>query len=69
MHEKTLYFHLENFEFYVVYDRNTQHFCGFFSKELKSVGNFNLACIVVLPPYQKSGLGKLLIDLSMIYQL
>ena len=74
MHEKTLFYHLDNFEFYVVYDMSPMDpgsdpgwngvFCGFFSRELESVEGWNLNCVVVLPPYRRSGLGKLLIDLS-----
>jgi hypothetical protein len=37
---------------------------GYFSKEKNSPQGYNLACIMVLPPYQRSGYGKLLIDIS-----
>lgn len=36
---------------------------GFFSKEKDSEEN-NLACIIVFPPYQKQGFGRLLIQFS-----
>ena len=37
---------------------------GFFSKEKRSWNEHNLACIFVLPPWQKKGLGKILTELS-----
>jgi histone acetyltransferase MYST1 len=37
---------------------------GFFSKEKKSWDEYNLACILVLPPYHRRGLGKMLIAFS-----
>jgi len=37
---------------------------GFFSKEKISWDDYNLACILVFPPFQKKGLGKLLIAFS-----
>jgi histone acetyltransferase MYST1 len=37
---------------------------GFFSKEKKSWDDYNLACILVLPPYHRQGIGKLLIAFS-----
>ncbi|KAI3647019.1 hypothetical protein MP228_007240 [Amoeboaphelidium protococcarum] len=64
MKEKTTFFYLEGFDFYVTYSMKDKSLLGFFSKELDSVGGWNLACIVVLPPYQKTGIGKLMIDLS-----
>ncbi|KAF5095848.1 hypothetical protein D0Z00_002988 [Geotrichum galactomycetum] len=41
-----------------------QRVIGFFSKERVSFDNFNLACINVFPPFQKRGLGRLLISYS-----
>ena len=40
---------------------------GYFSKEKDSDQNYNLSCIMVLPPFQRCGYGKFLIDFS--YQL
>lgn len=37
---------------------------GFFSKEKMSWDNNNLACILVFPPWQKQGLGQLLMGAS-----
>ncbi|EPQ61148.1 hypothetical protein GLOTRDRAFT_113584 [Gloeophyllum trabeum ATCC 11539] len=63
---KTLYFDMENFMFYVLTDADSQrdHVLGFFSKEKVSYDDYNLACIVVLPPYQRKGYGMLLIEFS-----
>ncbi|OHE91263.1 MOZ/SAS family protein [Colletotrichum orchidophilum] len=40
------------------------HIIGFFSKEKMSWDNNNLACILVFPPWQKKGLGALLMGVS-----
>ncbi|KZT22090.1 acyl-CoA N-acyltransferase [Neolentinus lepideus HHB14362 ss-1] len=63
---KTLYFDMENFMFYVLTDADSQrdHVLGFFSKEKVSYDDYNLACIVVLPPYQRKSYGMLLIEFS-----
>lgn len=37
---------------------------GFFSKEKMSWDNNNLACILVFPPWQRKGLGKILMGVS-----
>jgi histone acetyltransferase MYST1 len=37
---------------------------GYFSKEKDSLNSNNLACILVLPPYQRKGYGKFLISFS-----
>lgn len=52
--------------FYILTDADSQrdHVLGFFSKEKISYDDYNLACIVVLPPYQKKGYGMLLIEFS-----
>ncbi|KAH9982084.1 acyl-CoA N-acyltransferase [Lactifluus volemus] len=63
---KTLFFDCDNFLFYIFTDADSQrdHVLGFFSKEKVSYDDYNLACIVVLPPYQKKGYGMLLIEFS-----
>lgn len=63
---KSIFFHVMNFEFYVVYGKVEQEFkpMGFFSKELLSWEENNLACICVFPPYQRHRLGSLLISFS-----
>ncbi|KAF6814769.1 MOZ/SAS family protein [Colletotrichum plurivorum] len=40
------------------------HVVGFFSKEKMSWDNNNLACILVFPPWQRKGLGALLMGVS-----
>lgn len=54
------------FVFYVLceVDEFGAHIAGYFSKEVASVDGYNLACILVLPPYQRRGYGKFLISLS-----
>ncbi|EFO19584.1 histone acetyltransferase MYST1 [Loa loa] len=61
---KTLFFDVETFLFYVLceVDEVGAHVVGHFSKERLSANN--LACIMVLPPFQRKGYGKLLIQLS-----
>lgn len=63
---KTLYFDVAPFLFYVMteFDKDGFHILGYFSKEKNSFLNYNVSCILTLPPYQKQGYGKLLIDLS-----
>ncbi|KAJ8497123.1 hypothetical protein ONZ51_g655 [Trametes cubensis] len=69
---KTLFFDCDNCThsravlFYILTDADSQrdHVLGFFSKEKVSYDDYNLACIVVLPPYQKKGYGMLLIEFS-----
>ncbi|EIW86217.1 acyl-CoA N-acyltransferase [Coniophora puteana RWD-64-598 SS2] len=63
---KTIFFDCDNFLFYILTDADSQrdHVIGFFSKEKVSYDDYNLACIVVLPPYQRKGYGMLLIEFS-----
>lgn len=63
---KTLYFDVLPFVFYILteVDRHGCHLVGYFSKEKDSSENNNLACILTLPPYQRKGYGKFLIDFS-----
>lgn len=44
--------------------RSTCILCGFFVQEKESTEDYNVACILTLPPYQKKGFGKLLIEFS-----
>ncbi|KAL2171772.1 hypothetical protein VTG60DRAFT_1770 [Thermothelomyces hinnuleus] len=44
--------------------RNRSQIVGFFSKEKMSWDNNNLACILVFPPWQRKGLGSLLMGVS-----
>jgi len=63
---KTLYYDVEPFLFYVLTecDEHGCHPVAYFSKEKYSEGDFNLACILTLPPYQKKGYGRFLIAFS-----
>ncbi|XP_053950681.1 histone acetyltransferase KAT8-like [Anastrepha ludens] len=63
---KTLYYDVEPFYFYVLceIDKRGAHIVGYFSKEKESPENNNVACILILPPYQRKGYGKLLIAFS-----
>lgn len=66
LNHKSVMFDVELFYFYVLceVDQYGAHFVGYFSKEKDlSMGN-NLACILILPPHQQKGYGKLLIDFS-----
>ncbi|CAD7695860.1 unnamed protein product [Ostreobium quekettii] len=63
---KTLYYDVDLFLFYVMceVDERGAHIVGYFSKEKHSEEGYNLACILVLPPYQRKGYGKFLISMS-----
>lgn len=62
---KTLYYYVPPFKFYALTEDSGKfsRVVGYFSKE---IGNdeYNLACILILPPYQQKGYGKFLIALS-----
>ncbi|KAH6921166.1 hypothetical protein HPB50_027850 [Hyalomma asiaticum] len=57
---------LDPYLFYVLTanDRRGRHIVGYFSKEKFSVEDYNVACILVLPPYQRRGFGRLLVEFS-----
>lgn len=57
--------------FYILTDADStrDHVMGFFSKEKLSYDDYNLACIVVLPPFQRMGYGMLLIEFSKFLRL
>lgn len=63
---KTLYYDTDPFLFYVMteFDNHGFHIVGYFSKEKESSEDYNVACILTLPPYQRKGYGKLLIEFS-----
>ncbi|XP_021205742.2 histone acetyltransferase KAT7 isoform X3 [Bombyx mandarina] len=63
---KTLYYDVEPFLFYVMTNADSEgcHIVGYFSKEKNSFLNYNVSCILTLPPYQRQGYGRLLIDFS-----
>ncbi|XP_032518200.1 histone acetyltransferase Tip60 isoform X4 [Danaus plexippus] len=63
---KTLYYDTDPFLFYVMteFDSRGFHIVGYFSKEKESTEDYNVACILTLPPYQRKGYGTLLIEFS-----
>jgi len=72
---KTLYYDVDPFLFYVLTDSRPDkrkgssegtehHVLGYFIKEKASEMDYNLACILTFPAYQRRGLGTLLISLS-----
>lgn len=63
---KTLYYDTDPFLFYVMTDLDERgfHIVGYFSKEKESTEDYNVACILTMPPYQRKGYGKLLIEFS-----
>uniref|UniRef100_A0A1B6E5G0 histone acetyltransferase n=1 Tax=Clastoptera arizonana TaxID=38151 RepID=A0A1B6E5G0_9HEMI len=63
---KTLYYDTDPFLFYVMTDSDDRgfHIVGYFSKEKESTEDYNVACILTMPPYQRKGYGKLLIEFS-----
>lgn len=63
---KTLYYDTDPFLFYIMteYDNRGFHIVGYFSKEKESSEDYNVACILTLPPYQRKGYGKMLIAFS-----
>merc|ERR1719192_2443292 len=63
---KTLYYDTDPFLFYVMCECDNKgcHIVGYFSKEKESSEDYNVACILTLPPYQRKGYGKLLIEFS-----
>ena len=63
---KNLYYDVDPFYFYIVteVDEAGAHIVGYFSKEKCSAEDYNLACILTFPQYQKCGYGKFIISLS-----
>ncbi|KAJ2519937.1 Histone acetyltransferase [Coemansia sp. RSA 1939] len=63
---KTLYYDVDPFLFYIMAKRDDRgcHIIGYFSKEKESAENYNLACILTLPQYQRMGFGRVLIQFS-----
>lgn len=63
---KTLYYDVEPFLFYILTECDNRgcHLIGYFSKEKNSPDDYNLACILILPPYQRQGFGTFLISFS-----
>ncbi|XBW35938.1 hypothetical protein QEN19_001510 [Hanseniaspora menglaensis] len=63
---KTLYYDVDPFLFYCMTRRDEygHRLVGYFSKEKMSQENYNVACILTLPQYQRKGYGRLLIEFS-----
>eukprot|EP00753_Platysulcus_tardus_P000946 PLAT10795.1.p1 GENE.PLAT10795.1~~PLAT10795.1.p1 ORF type:complete len:243 (+),score=114.92 PLAT10795.1:622-1350(+) len=63
---KTLYWDVDPFLFYVLgeVDEYGFHIVGYFSKEKYSEQGYNLACILILPPFQRKGYGRFIISFS-----
>lgn len=61
---KSMYFKMSSYEFYILYETGSTLPMAFFSKDLFSYNKNNLACILTFPPYQRRKLGTLLIDFS-----
>jgi histone acetyltransferase MYST1 len=64
---KTLYYDADPFLFYVLteYEEDgTHHPVGYYSKEIHSSEEYNLACILTYPPFQRNGYGRFLMSLS-----
>ncbi|KAL5596766.1 uncharacterized protein BROUX77_006714 [Berkeleyomyces rouxiae] len=67
---KSVFFDVHNFNFFLLVFTppasrgSAPRITGFFSKEKMSWDNNNLACILVFPPWQRKGLGALLIGVS-----
>lgn len=67
---KSVFFDASTFLYYTLILRSPDHpygtVAGFFSKEKMSWDNNNLACILIFPPYQRRGLGQILIGASYV---
>lgn len=61
---KSMYFKVNHYEFYIVFETSSTKPMGFFSKDTVSYHQNNLACILVFPPYQRRQLGTFLLDFS-----
>ncbi|KAI9731068.1 MAG: hypothetical protein M1818_007925 [Claussenomyces sp. TS43310] len=65
---KSVFFDVTGFYYFLLVhtspEKGAQQVIGFFSKEKMSWDNNNLACILIFPPWQRKGLGALLIAVS-----
>ncbi|KFH73483.1 hypothetical protein MVEG_00699 [Podila verticillata NRRL 6337] len=59
---KTLYFDVHGFQFYVLTETRASDKADV--PEIVSYDGYNLACILILPPFQRKSYGKLLIEFS-----
>ncbi|KAI8822428.1 acyl-CoA N-acyltransferase [Fimicolochytrium jonesii] len=75
--QKTVFYDIEPFLFYILTESSSPSasrssadasegdaVVGYFSKEKVSFDGYNLACILVLPPFQRRGFGRMLIEFS-----
>ncbi|KAL2057662.1 hypothetical protein ABVK25_002046 [Lepraria finkii] len=66
---KSIFYDVTSFNYYLLVHTPPSltakpRIIGFFSKEKMSWDNNNLACILVFPPWQRKGLGKILMGVS-----
>lgn len=61
---KSMYFKVDHYEFYIIYETSSTKPLGFFSKDTVSYYQNNLACVLIFPPYQRRQLGTFLLDFS-----
>ncbi|OMP85049.1 Histone acetyltransferase Tip60 [Diplodia seriata] len=65
---KSVFYDVTTFLYYLLVNTNpvtgSRQVIGFFSKEKMSWDNNNLACILVFPPWQRQGLGQMLMGVS-----
>ncbi|KAG0050459.1 Histone acetyltransferase [Gryganskiella cystojenkinii] len=63
---KSVFFDVDPFLFYIMTmrDEDGAHFVGYFSKEKESADQYNVACILTMPQFQRMGFGRLLIAFS-----
>lgn len=64
---KSVFFDVSSFLYYTLVSRSAGSYgqiVGFFSKEKMSWDNNNVACILVFPPWQRKGLGQILMGAS-----
>ncbi|GAA6027436.1 hypothetical protein JCM8097_007863 [Rhodosporidiobolus ruineniae] len=63
---KYMFFDVEGFTFYLLTEATSKQewVLGYFSKEKISYDDYNLACIVVFPPFRQKGWATLLIEFS-----
>lgn len=73
MADKSVYYEVKGFVFYTIVETTPpaspgapplRRVLGFFSKEKMSWDDYNLACILIFPPFQRKGLGRRLIAYS-----
>lgn len=69
LEDKLVFYSVRNYDFYILFGKRGATFTawGFYSKECAGWDReANLLCICIFPPYQKLGLGRLLIELSYV---